>query len=102
MSDYDWMLGDKTGPHQVTIEPSGQVAFQSGRTRYRVVCWACRVVVHEATTGPVSALREHFKGEPGYERPLREEELAQANDYPKIALEVRAEPTAPGVDGGPP
>ena len=56
--------------HNMQITPTDLRGVDSGRVRYRVVCTACGVLVHEATTGPVSAVRDHFEGRPGYERPL--------------------------------
>lgn len=35
-----------------TVTPTGDVAFHTGRPRYRVVCDACGEEVHEGTTGP--------------------------------------------------
>ena len=56
--------------HEITITPTDFRGVDSGRVRYRIVCTACQVVVHEATTGPIQMLRAHFEGSPGYEQPL--------------------------------
>lgn len=55
--------------HHVEIYPANRVA-DSGRPRYRVVCYTCNVVVHHATTGPVEAARDHLRGRAGYEEPM--------------------------------
>ena len=56
--------------HNMQITPTDLRGADSGRVRYRVTCTACGVLVHDATTGPVHAVRDHFEGRPGYERPL--------------------------------
>lgn len=38
---------------------TGQIGFNTGRPRYRVVCCSCQVEVHEATTGPEPMARAH-------------------------------------------
>lgn len=61
--------------HNIRITPVE--TSLSGKMRYRVECVACAVVVHEATTGPLVRLREHWEGMKGYERPMTEEEIKQ-------------------------
>ena len=61
--------------HEMRITPVRTAP--SGRMRYRVECLRCQVVVHEATTGPLTRLKEHWEGIPGYERPMTEEEKAR-------------------------
>ena len=73
-------LQQKGRTHHIVIKPVA-VAL-SGRPRYRVECHTCKVVVHEATTGPLFPLQEHWNGQRGYERPMTEEEMAllETND----------------------
>lgn len=42
------------------ITATAEIGFHSGRRRYRVVCSACPVEVHEATTGPDAQIRMHL------------------------------------------
>ncbi len=57
---------------QIKITPTGEHGFDSGRARSRVVCAACRVILHENTTGAVCWTRDHLRGMTcHYGRPLR-------------------------------
>jgi len=61
--------------HNMRITATGGEGFNTGRPRYRVECLTCRLVVHEATTGPVSRVTSHFEGRSSYDRPMTKEEL---------------------------
>lgn len=74
--------------HDMRMTPTDLRGIDSGRVRYRVECLTCRVVVHEATTGPIRAVEQHFVGQLGYSRPMTEDEVrtveltaAEARDH---------------------
>jgi hypothetical protein len=48
-------------PCVVIITATDKVGINSGRTRYRVECRTCDVVVHSATTGPEIRQRQHLE-----------------------------------------
>ena len=56
--------------HNISISPIGEGALHSNRPLYRVECHECEVVIHEETTAPELAVVDHFKGRPGYSRPM--------------------------------
>ncbi len=56
--------------HDLHIKDTGEIAANTGRALYRVVCTGCRILVHEGTTAPHVRVREHLNGDKGYERPL--------------------------------
>ncbi len=68
--------------HNMQITPTDLRGVDSGRVRYRIVCTACGVLVHDATTGPVHAVRDHFEGEAAYERPLLDLERVEYGAAP--------------------
>lgn len=47
--------------HLFKITATNEVGCDSGRRRYRVECQTCRVLVHEATTGPQHMMRYHVR-----------------------------------------
>jgi len=66
--------------HRMSITPTELRGMNSGRIRYRVECWTCGVVVHEATTGPQHMVAGHLAAEdgtPAYGRPMTAEEQEQ-------------------------
>lgn len=52
-----------------TVEPTNEMGFHTGRTRYHVECKACpahEAVVHPATTGPAQMIEMHLEREHGW------------------------------------
>lgn len=45
------------------IGTTGEAGLHSGRDRWHVYCILCKVVVHEATTGPIEMIQSHEKYE---------------------------------------
>lgn len=41
------------------ITPTNLTGFNSGRTRFKVVCKECKKQLHEATTSPTAQIRMH-------------------------------------------
>ena len=50
-----------TAKCQMLLTPTNYIGMNSGRTRYLVECMTCKVVLHEATTGPLSHVRDHWR-----------------------------------------
>lgn len=49
------------GGHLFAVTATREVGCDTGRRRYRVICRACRVVVHPATTGPYQQMNMHVR-----------------------------------------
>lgn len=57
--DIDRLRGCPASVPGFTVTSIGDVAFHTGRPRYRVVCDACGEEVHPGTTGPKEMARHH-------------------------------------------
>ncbi len=64
-------LGFDVADVRFTVEATDVIAPTTMRTRYRVVCEDCAEILHKATTGPSSYIREHLKSKHGYTGKLR-------------------------------
>ncbi len=51
-----WLLD-----HELRITATKETGSHTGRRRYRVECLTCKEEVHDATTGPMSLVRQHTK-----------------------------------------
>jgi hypothetical protein len=59
--------------HTFRVEATAHVGCDTGRRRYRLECLTCEIVVHEMTTGPLSAIQSHLRDvREGYVDPLRQ------------------------------
>jgi hypothetical protein len=45
---------------ELLVTPTREVGVHTARTRFRVECLRCTEVLHVATTGPSSYIREHL------------------------------------------
>jgi hypothetical protein len=71
--DSDGPRSLQTGEHldfelagnRFRIEATNAIALNTMRTRYQVTCLECNEILHQATTGPRSYLREHLREEHG-------------------------------------
>jgi hypothetical protein len=58
--------------HTFRVVATKHVGCDTGRRRYRLECFTCEIVVHEATTGPLSMVRSHLCDvREGYVDPLQ-------------------------------
>lgn len=62
---------DTDGPTETTafelagvryvVTPTKDKGIHTGRTRFKVECLTCPVLIHEATTGPSVRVRDHHR-----------------------------------------
>ena len=70
-----WLFNRMGHLLQIKKTPTGDKGIHTGRPRYRVTCTACKMVLHENTTGPGVRSTDHLSGRNGgYARPLRDGE----------------------------
>lgn len=53
----------KVGAATFVVTPTRHSGVNTGRTRYRVACATCGIVVHDATTGPAFYVESHVGNE---------------------------------------
>ena len=69
--------------HHIEMIPTNLTGLNTGRPRYKVVCHTCNTIVHKATTGPLSIVRNHIENPgTGYEQPTSPPLGPQFNKLP--------------------
>ncbi len=79
---FEPALAELTPGHQLTIRgPAGDIThrflimvtdregFHTGRRTFLVVCATCRLLIHEATTGPLENVDFHLRESKIFPRP---------------------------------
>jgi hypothetical protein len=56
--------------HDIRVTDTGLEGFHTGRPRYRLICYTCKAIIHEGTTGPGYFLKAHLEGQTAGEKPL--------------------------------